>query len=101
MPNIVLVGYDARIAEDLIREVKRVVGDTGLADDSVITFVNSTVDKCSENAKEPYAIVRCNNQDHLDLVSKALNLDLGIGVETELIQQFLPPLPDSKWNLER
>ncbi len=98
MPNIMLVGFNASVFDDLTLHINDIIKGLGLQEDSVVTCVNSSVRRCSDGKPEPYAIVRCTEQAHLDAVSTALNERLGLGVEKELVQEFVTPDPASIWN---
>ncbi|MDB5266644.1 MAG: hypothetical protein JWN89_459 [Parcubacteria group bacterium] len=100
MPNIVLVGFDMLVIDELRREINRLAKKLELDQDSVVTVLSIQTRSCADGTPAPYAIVRCNDQESLDQMARAINLTLGLGVEKELIQSYLEPNPGSKWNQE-
>ncbi|MBX4199888.1 hypothetical protein KW790_00280 [Candidatus Parcubacteria bacterium] len=98
MLSIVLVGFSPAGADKVSEMINAKLRNLGLEQVSTITFLNSSVRRCEDNLPEPYAIVRSEQPYYLETVPQTLSQDLGIGVEIEPIQSFLPPNPKYQWD---
>lgn len=100
MPNIVIIGngkknheWPHRSSEDLglYRQVANVLHELKKGSDAVITEIDCS--DCTEIAtgkKAPYLIVRDTDEKRGEEIAKALNQELNIDVELELLKAFFP-----------
>jgi hypothetical protein len=89
MPNIVVVGPHQ---EFIVEEITSVVTRLGVKpEDGVISYGNlCCVDMTQRHGNAPYLIVRDTNPEHAMVIATALNEQLGVGVEVEVLKAFLP-----------
>lgn len=91
MPNIMIVGCEPslKIRDDISRIVIQLGVETT---DGVITYDSELfcVDMTAQQKRSPYLIVRDTNDERAMRIAEALNEELNIDVEVEVLRAFLP-----------
>jgi hypothetical protein len=98
MPNIEIYGlseekkwYRLRLVKDAIRAA---IAKVGVVNDTIITAVGSTVEKCGNGSPDSFIRIVSTNAEECEKVQRALALELGktegggIDIEVLVIHHF-------------
>ena len=88
MPNIMIVGFDLE-AVMIQKRVKRVLQEIGEGHDAITTVIEATTEFCTKNDNAPYLIVRNTKKKRAKAIAEALNKELNLDVEWEVLGGFL------------
>ncbi|MGA3193190.1 MAG: hypothetical protein ABSF56_03560 [Minisyncoccia bacterium] len=95
MPNILIVGFDKNVVENVWVNVAAIVCQLGLGGDAIVTIVPADTKWCDNPVPAPYLVVRDTDLEGARKIANALHRRLNLDIEYEKIAGFLAAVPSA------